>query len=157
MIIDYHQWSTFHSQKHLRIDWIMAKIALFSGLVVDEYERPAEVTKIGDEAYYVVDDDGFRRHIPSEQVDLQVLTHLKEMIDGHEDLITEGTMKMLGQEDIFTKAMIESSLENVDEQFDAVIAQGIPDGARTWLGMLGFRVVIDIHGEVLRVEQPGVS
>lgn len=133
----------------------MAKNALFSGLVIDERDQPVEVSHIGDEAFYVVDDEGFHRHVPSEQVDLQVLGFLKEMIAGHEDLITEETMKMLGQEDIFTKAVIESSLKNVDEQFAEVIAQGIPEGARTWLGMLGFQVMIDIHGEVIRVIQPG--
>lgn len=133
----------------------MAHNALFSGLVIDEGERPVQVTHIGGEAFYVVDDDGFHRHIPSEQVDLQVLGFIKEMIEGHEELISEETMKMLGQEDIFTKAMIESSLKNVDEQFAEVIARGIPEGAKAWLGMLGFQVVIDIHGEVVRVVQPG--
>ncbi len=63
-------------------------------------------------------------------------------------------MKMLGQEDIFTKAMIERSLRNVDAQFDQLLAQGLPVEARTWMGMLGFRVVIDVRGNVLRLEQP---
>jgi hypothetical protein len=64
-------------------------------------------------------------------------------------------MKMIGQEDIFTKAMIETSLKNLDAHFDALISKGLPEEARAWLGMLGFRVVINVHGEVLRVEQPG--
>jgi hypothetical protein len=132
----------------------MARKAMFTGLVVDEYERPVEVTFVGDEAFYVVDDDGFRRHVSSEFVDRQVLASIGEMIEGNEDLIAEGTMKMLGQEDIFTKAMIESSLKNVDEQFDEMINQGIPDEAQAWLGMIGFSVVINIHGEVIRVIQP---
>ncbi len=28
------------------------------------------------------------------------------------------------------------------------------EDARAWLGMMGFRVVIDLHGDVLRVEEP---
>ena len=132
----------------------MARRALFSGLVFDEFDRPAEVVEVGGEAFYVVDDDGFRRHIQSEYVDRQVLDHLKELISGHENLITEGTMKMIGQEDIFTKAMIETSLKNMDEQFAALIEQGLPEEAQAWLGMLGFKVVIDIHGDVIEVIQP---
>ena len=30
----------------------------------------------------------------------------------------------------------------------------MPDEARAWLGMMGFRVVVDLHGEVVRVEEP---
>ena len=132
----------------------MASQPLFSGLVIDEFDRVLEVTFVGGEAFYIVDDDGFRRHVESELVDRQVLKHLYEMIQGHEELISEGTMKIIGQEDIFTKAMIETSLKNLDSQFDELIQRGMPDDARTWLGMIGFRVVVDIHGEVLRVEQP---
>ena len=128
--------------------------ALFSGLVIDELDRPVDVTLVGDESFYVFDDDGFRRHVESRFVDRQVLEQMRAMIQGNEALISEGTMKMLGQEDIFTKAMIERSLRNVDEQFDQLLAQGLPEEARAWLGMLGFRVVIDVHGNVVRVEQP---
>jgi hypothetical protein len=132
----------------------MARQTLFSGLVVDEYDNLVEEKIIGGEAFYVVDDDGFQRHVESEQVDRQVLTHLHEMIQGHESLISEGTMKMIGQEDIFTKAMIETSLKNMDAQFEALLEQGLPEEARAWLGMIGFRVVINIHGDVVRIEQP---
>lgn len=135
----------------------MARQSLFSGLVVDDFDRPVEVTSVGGEAFYVVDDDGFRRHVESEYVDRQVLRHLHEMMQGHEELISEETMKMIGQEDIFTKAVIETSLKNLDSRFDELIDHGMPEEARAWLGMIGFRVVIDIHGNVLRVEQPGVS
>lgn len=128
--------------------------ALFSGLVVDELDRPVEEASVGGEPFYVVDDAGFRRHIESGFVDRQVLEQMRTLIQGNEELISEGTMKMLGQEDIFTKAMIERSLRNVDAQFDQLLAQGLPEEARAWMGMLGFRVVIDVHGEVLRVEQP---
>jgi PHD/YefM family antitoxin component YafN of YafNO toxin-antitoxin module len=135
----------------------MARQSLFSGLIVDASDRPVDVTSVGGEAFYVIDDDGFRRHVESEYVDKQVLGHLYEMMQGHEELISEETMKMIGQEDIFTKAMIETSLKNLDNRFDELIDHGMPEEARAWLGMIGFRVVIDIHGDVIRVEQPGVS
>jgi hypothetical protein len=131
--------------------------ALFQGLVIDENDHPVEVDIVGGEAYYVVDDDGFRRHIECEYVDRQVLEHFQEMIRGHEELVTTGTMDMLGQDDIFTKAIIENQLKNMDAQFDAILEQGLPEEARAYLGMLGFRVVIDMRGDVIRVDQPEVS
>jgi hypothetical protein len=128
--------------------------AVFSGLVVDEDDRPVEAVQVGDGWFYVIDDAGFRRHVESDVVDRQVLDHLRKQIEGHEDMISEGTMKMLGQEDIFTKAAIESSLHNMDAQFDNLLAQGLPEEVRAWLGLSGFRVVVDVHGNVVRVEQP---
>ena len=132
----------------------MAHQALFAGLVVDEDDRPVPAVTVGEESFYVIDDQGFRIHIESERVDRQVLEHMRQMIEGHEDLISQGTMRILGQEDIFTKAMIEASLRDVGERFDDLIARGMPDEARAWLGMMGFRVVIDVHGDVVRVEEP---
>ena len=35
-----------------------------------------------------------------------------------------------------------------------IIEQGLPDSARAWLGMLGFRVIIDTHGQVVRLDMP---
>lgn len=132
----------------------MASQALFSGLVVDEFDRPVDTVMIGGEAFYVVDDDGFRRHMESEKVDRQVLEEMVRMVEGKESLISESAMRMLGQEDIFTKAAIEASLRNIDKQVDALLKQGLPDEVRAWMGMTGFRVVINVHGEVVRVEQP---
>jgi len=132
----------------------MARQALFGGLVVDEDDQPVPVVDIGGEAFYVVDDAGFRRHIESERVDRQVLAKLKERIAGHEEVISQGTMELIGQEDIFTKAAIEASLHNLEAQFDELLARGLPEDARAWLGMMGFRVVIDMHGDVVRVEEP---
>ena len=136
---------------------MMAQHSLFSGLVVDEDDRGVDIVLVGGESFYVVDDDGFLRHIESEHVDRQVLDQLQEMVKGHEDIISEGTMKMIGQEDIFTKAAIETSLQNMDAQFDALLQSGLPEDMRAYLGMMGFRVVINVHGVVLRIEQPGAG
>lgn len=132
----------------------MAKQALFAGLVADEHGAPVDVAYIGGESFYVVDDDGFKRHIESERVDRQVLGTLAEFVRGHEELISDEAMKALGQEDIFTKAAIERALMNLDTQLDQVLQQGLPDEARAWMGMLGFQVRIDLHGNVLEVIQP---
>jgi hypothetical protein len=134
----------------------MAQEPIFAGLVFDERDNPVEVTQVGDESFYVVDDDGFRRHIPSEQVDRQVLASMRELIEGHEGILSEQTAKMLGQEDIFTKAMIETQLKNIDQQFDTLLKTGIPEEGRAYMGMMGFRITIDIHGEVINIDQPGM-
>ena len=125
----------------------MTRQPLFLGLVFDENDNPVDVTYVG---------DGFLRHIPSEHVDRQVLEAMRELIDGHEDALSEQTAKMLGQEDIFTRAMIESQLKNIDKQFDALFEAGIPEEGRAYMGMMGFRITIDIHGDVINVDQPGM-
>ena len=71
---------------------------LFAGLIVDEFDQAVTVTYVGEEPCYVVNDAGFLRHIPCEQVDRQVLGVMGQMIEGHEDLLAEQTAKMLGQE-----------------------------------------------------------
>ncbi len=133
----------------------MAKQALFSGLVVDEFDRPVGSTQVGEEAFYVVNDHGFHRHVTAEEVDRQVLKKMGEMLEGHEEELSEQAAKMMGQDDIFTRAALEKKLENMDEQFDQVIASGLPEASRAYLGMSGFQVRINLHGEVLEIKQPG--
>jgi hypothetical protein len=134
----------------------MTKQPIFAGLVFDEKDNPAETAYVGDEPCYVVDDDGFRRHIPAEQVDLQVLKAMQEMIQGNEDLLSEQAAKMLGQDDIFSRAMIETQLKQMDQQFNQLMETGIPEETRAYIGMTGFRIRIDVHGEVIDIEQPGM-
>jgi cell fate (sporulation/competence/biofilm development) regulator YlbF (YheA/YmcA/DUF963 family) len=135
----------------------MARQPLFAGLVIDEFGNLAESALIGDEPCYVVDDAGFRRHIPAEQVDRQVLGQIAESMKGSEEYLSEQTAKMLGQEDIFSKAMIEQQLKNIDKQLDQLMQVGIPEDMRAYLGMTGFKIVINMHGEVIRLEQPGIA
>jgi len=63
---------------------------------------------------------------------------------------------MLGQEDTFSIAVIRSQLENTDKQFEAIQLTGLPEDTRTYLGMVGFRVTVDLHGEVIDIHQPGI-
>ena len=135
----------------------MAPKAVFEGLVYNENGFPVEVRYVGGEACYVVDDGGFLRHIPSEQVDRQVLGSMREQIKTNEDIIAEQTAKMTGQEDIFSRAAIQNQLKNIDRQFDTLLQSGIPADARTYLAMMGFKVVINVHGEVVRVDQPAIA
>ncbi len=127
---------------------------LFAGLVVDENGNVAETAFVGGEPFYVVNDAGFRRHVPSEQVDRTVLSEIAGMMKGSEEFLSEQTAKMIGQEDIFTKAMLTNQLKNIDKQFDQLFQTGIPEDMRMYLGMVGFRVVINVHGEVVRIDQP---
>ncbi len=130
---------------------------LFEGLIFDENDQPVGVTTVGEEPCYVVDDAGFHRHIPSEGVDRQVLMMMAKMIEGHEDELADQTAKMLGQDDIFSRALIENQLKNMDQQFEAVLKTGIPEEGRAYMGMMGFRIKINVHGEVLEVNQPGTA
>ncbi len=134
----------------------MPKKSLFQGLIYDEFDNPVDTAYVGDEPCYVVDDAGFRRHIPSEQVDRQVLEAMREMITGHEDMLSEQAAKMLGQDDIFTRAMIETQLKNMDQQFERIFEVGIPEESLTYMGMTGFRIKINVHGEVIDLHQPGM-
>ena len=131
--------------------------SLFAGLVMDENDQVVDVAHIGNEAMYVVNDAGFHRHIPAEHVDRQVLALMKEQITGHEDLISEQTAKMLGQDDIFSRAIIDNQLKNIDQQLEQLLKTGIPEAGRAYMGMMGFKVVINFHGDVIRLDQPSAA
>ena len=135
----------------------MSRHPLFTGLVVDESERPVGTAYVGDEPCYVVDDSGFRRHIPSEQVDRQVLKMMRTQILGNEEALSQAAAKMLGTEDIFSKAMLENQLKNIDQQFEQLLQTGIPEDGRAYMGMMGFKVIINVHGEVVRLDQPSAE
>jgi hypothetical protein len=130
---------------------------LFGGLVIDEYDHPVTVAFVGDEAFYVVNDAGFHRHVPAIEVDQQVLAMMRSQIEGNEDLLSDQAAKMTGQDDIFSRAMIYNQLKNLDKQFDQLLGTGIPEEGRAYLGMMGFRIVINIHGEVIRLDQPAAA
>jgi len=105
---------------------------------------------VGDVPNYVVEELGFRRHIETTVVDRQVIEMLREQFMSHREIATETMLQMLGKDDLFTKAMIDASIKNMDQ----VLEHGLPDEARAWLGMLGFRVIIDRHGQVVQLEMP---
>jgi hypothetical protein len=130
----------------------VARQALFRGLVYDEFERPIPAKQVGAEAFYVVNDNGFMRHVDAEEVDRQVLSVFLTQLEENKDLAVEQALRMMGKDDIFTKAALDASMRNID--MDQIIAQGIPEQARNFLGMLGFRIIINVHGEVVGIDQP---
>jgi hypothetical protein len=131
------------------------KQAIFAGLIVDEYDNAVDVKYVGSEPCYVVNDDGFFRHIESEQVDRQVLAELKLFIHDHKDLIIQQMAQTLGQADLFTVAVLQNQIDHLDKQFEEMLQTGIPEEGRAYMGMMGFKIVIDRHGQVLKIEQPG--
>jgi hypothetical protein len=128
----------------------MAPTAMFTGLVFDEAGNPAEIAFVGNDACYVVDDDDFHRHIDAAQVDRAVLRFLREQVEDNREIAVQQMLEMMGQDDVFTKAAVESSINRMED----TVGQPIPEDARRWLGMLGFKIVIDIHGNIVDLQMP---
>lgn len=131
----------------------MARQPLFAGLIYDENGRPVASGAVGPDATYIVDDAGFQRHVDAESVDRQVLAVFVEQLQANKDLAVAQALRMMGQEDPFSKAALDKMVDNVD--MDEILARGIPEQARNMMGMMGFRIIINYHGEFVRMEQPG--
>ncbi len=128
----------------------MARTAMFTGLVFDPQGQVAEVAWVGESACYVVYEDDFKRHIDAERVDRQVLRFMRQQVEGSRDLAVGAMLEMMGRDDLFTKAAVESTIDRMEEN----VGQPIPEDARQWLGMLGFKIVIDEQGAVLDIQMP---
>lgn len=128
----------------------MAATAMFTGLVFDQQGQVAEVTWVGERACYVVYEDDFKRHIDAEMVDRQVLRFMRQQVEGSRDLAVGAMLDMMGRDDLFTKAAVESTIDRMEE----AVGQPIPEDARQWLGMLGFKIRIDDQGTVVHIEMP---
>jgi hypothetical protein len=130
----------------------MANKALFQELIYDEIGNRVETAVVGHDMFYVVDDAGFRRHIDADQVDRQVLSIFLQQLEENKEIAVEQALRLMGKDDLFTKAAIDAQLNNID--MDQIIAQGIPAQARDMMGMMGFRITINFHGEVVEIAQP---
>lgn len=130
---------------------------MFAGLVFNQEGEPAEVATVGGEPFYVILDAGFRRHVEAEVIDRQVLEWLREQIMANRELITQGMLKLLGEEDLFTKAMVDASINDLDQRMEQLMTTSLPEEVRAWLGVLGFRVVVDVHGQVVSLDTPGIA
>jgi len=133
------------------------RYAVFEGLVFNQEGQLAEVVRVGGEPFYVILDADFRRHVEAEAVDRQVLSWLHRQVMSNRELVTKGTLSLLGHDDLFTKAMIDASLEDLEGQAEQLMRQGIPVEARQWLGMLGLRIIVDVHGEVVEIDAPAAG
>ena len=129
--------------------------ALFGDLIFNEEGQPARAVYIGDVPHYAVPDGDFLRHVEAEHVDRQILDMMKERILPMKDAIIEGMIQMIGQEDLFTRPAIESAIENMDRILETDNVD--VDELRTALWMTGFRATVDVHGDVVDLEMPGVE
>lgn len=132
----------------------MTQHALFPGLIFDELDRPLETETIGQESFYIVDDDGFRRYIPSVDVDRQIWNTFSRGVEGNEDMLSAKTAEMMGKDDLLTVAMLKSAMMNFSNQFDELVKTGLPLDGLKMFGMMGFKFTVDIHGELVDMETP---
>jgi hypothetical protein len=133
-----------------------AREPFFAGLVYNEEGLPARTAYVGADACYAIPDGDFLRHVDAVEVDRQVLARIKEYLLSIKDVVIEGVMQMLGSDDPFTRAAIEMNLEKLEQILDVPPGEANIDELRTWLWMTGFRVVVDVHGQVVQVEMPGM-
>ena len=134
----------------------MATYAFFKGLVYDENNNLIETAAIGDESFYIVDDDGFKRHIESREVDEKIFALFTDQIEGNEEYLANAAAQMTGKTDLFSMAMFKNQLQNVDKEIDNMLKQAPPPGLAEFLGMAGFKVTIDLHGNITQVNMPTV-
>jgi hypothetical protein len=124
--------------------------ALFPDLVYSEDGEQVQTTFVGSEPYYVIMEGDFKRHVPAEEIDRQVIEWLQGQVLTNKELVSEGVMQLIGKDDLFTKAMIDSSIQNMDQ----IMGQELPSDARIMLGMMGFKIIVNVHGEVIELKMP---
>lgn len=130
---------------------------LFAGLIFNEEGEPVQVAQVGRTPFYAIPDGDFLRHIEAIEVDRQVVSAIKERLVAMKDLIVEGVVRTLGSDDPFTRAAIEKNIENFDQVLESSAEMIDLEDFRLWLWMTGFRVIVNVHGEVIRVEMPGLE
>jgi len=131
-------------------DQALEQQVLFPGLVFNERGEPAQVAYIGGVAHYAIPDEGFMRHVEATKIDNAILALLKEQITAVQDQVVRGMLQMLGKDDLFTKAAIDASIRNLEQN----IRQSNPEQWVPWLRLFGFRVVVNIHGDVVELIYP---
>ena len=129
----------------------MAQHPLFPGLIFDENDQPLETETVGQESFYIVDDNGFRRYVPSADVDRQIWEIFTKGVEGNEDLLSTKTAEMIGKDDLLTVAMIKSAMKDFGNQLDELMRVGIPKDALKMFGMLGYKFVVNVHGELIHI------
>ncbi len=128
---------------------------LFADLIFNQEGQPAKAVYIGPTPHYAVPDGDFLRHVEAEYVDRQIVEQIQERILAMRDAVTEGVIRMLGEEDLFTRASIEHAIENMDRILEPGNVD--VDELRTALWMTGFRATVNVHGEVAHLEMPGLE
>lgn len=131
-------------------DEAIERQALFPGLVYNEQGEPAQLVYIGGVAHYAIPDAGFMRHVEAYKVDKAVIAQLQEQISSMKDEVVRGMLQILQKDDIFTKAALEASIRNMEQN----IRQSDPNQWLPWLKLFGFRIVVNVHGEVVELIYP---
>ncbi|MEA3408684.1 MAG: hypothetical protein U9R48_11530 [Chloroflexota bacterium] len=124
--------------------------ALFPGLVYNEEGEAARVAHVGGIAHYAIPDHGFWRHVAAYEVDRVVIAAFKERLGAVKDEVVTAMLQMLGTKDLFTKVAIEASIRHLE----AGMQQGDPQEWVPSLRMLGFRIIVDVHGNVVDIIYP---
>ena len=124
--------------------------ALFPGLVYSELGEPAELVYVGSVAHYAIPDAGFLRHVEAHKIDTAVIADLQGHITSMQDEVVRGMLQMLGKDDIFTKAAIDASIRNLEQS----IRRSHTDQWVPWLRLFGFRIVVNLHGDIVEVIYP---
>ena len=132
----------------------MANKPFFAGLIYDENDNLIETAEIGNESFYIVDDYGFKRHIDSREVDEKIVRLFTDQIGGNEEYLANAAANMTGKTDLFSMAMFKNQLLNIDKEIESMFRQGPPPGLSEFLGMSGFKVNIDLHGNITNVNMP---
>lgn len=125
---------------------------IFADLLFTETGELVSAVEIGGVPHYAVPDSGFLRHVEAVRVDRQVVALLQEQFQAMQDIIAAGVTQLTGHEDLFTRAAIEHAIENMDRILDSGNVD--VDEFRTALWMMKFRAVVDLHGDVLRLDLP---
>jgi len=130
-----------------------SKNPLFTDLVFNEDGQRAEVATIGGEAFYAIPEDDFLRHVEASHVDRQIVSRLQERIRAMGDVVADGVIHLLGEEDLFTRASVDHAIDHMDQ----ILKPGAvdTDQLRTALWMAGFRAIVDHHGDLVRLDVPG--
>ncbi len=129
--------------------------ALFADLIFNEEGEPVKTAYVGDVPHYAIPDGDFMRHVEAEYVDRQIIVQIQERVMGMRDVIVEGVVQMLGEENPFTRASIEHAIEHMDRILE--VENLDVDELRTAFWMTGFRATVNIHGDVVSVYIPGLT
>ncbi len=127
-----------------------ARPAAFEHLVYDPAGQPVPVKKIGGNDFYVVGEDGFDYHIAAGKVDSAVWNTLRSHFQKAKEDHLPAALAAMGVEDPFTLAAYEAAIDNIGTADTVAIA---PEH-KNMLALMGFRIVIDYHGDVQDVVMP---
>jgi hypothetical protein len=131
-------------------DQAIERQALFPGLVYNETGESATVTYIGGVAHYGISDANFVRHVEAYRIDSAVIALMQTQISSMQDEVVRQMMQVLQKDDIFTKAALDASVRNLEQN----IRQSDPEQWVPWLRLLGFRVVVNVHGDIVELIYP---